>query len=1048
MRRLGFTTLFAVALWCSAAHAQQTSTMIGKITDASTGKPVEGAVVVAKSPALQGEQVAATDAGGRYTITLLPPGTYSIHVEATGYKAFDQGNIVLPLQKTIRVNIALAPVAMVAKEVVVTAKQTATVDQGSTTVGVLLERELLEKIPLGRTYESALLIAPTTTGADTRVPIGFGGSTGLENAYFIDGFNITDPARGYSTTALPIEFLEQVDIKVGGYMPEFGRATGGFVNSILRSGGNEFHGDVFFNYSGRWLEATREINKSGAIGSRNQIGHQSDVGFAIGGPIVKDKLWFFVGFDPQFTSTVRNRHIFRQFADPSNPMAYRMLNETDPVQSQLAVQRFDQQTNLYRFATKFTYAPTPDQRIALSYFGVPGTSSGALFDARSEPQSIMGTTEFGTQNAVLNYFGKFFDKRVQVEATAGYLRDVTVVKPLVTGFPGVGTYGAGFPNIPEPVCIQDPTMRIPTCPIGSAYSMGGRYFEDEVVQRGNVAVKVSFLLPRNLVKVGADIEWNTFSSKFRYSGGQRDGLWAREGRRDINGDGVLDPELVRRAEQRGFVLRGPRDEIIRTQEPVLQRAFTRNIGAFIQDSVTLLDNLTLNAGLRWEMQQVYGTEGPRTCADLTLSPDDPNCPHVMNTVLTLNKNFAPRIGLIWDPLKDGRTKIYGSYGIFYESVPANLGVRALTYNDVFIYRRESMRGTGLNSFNFFGGHPTEVADDIRPQYIHEWLAGIEHEIAPSYRVGFNYLKRTMGDVIEDLSVDLGNEYFLGNPGAGPLARGAGGLIEQLRRNPNLKVPSQCRFADPSNINSLYCTGDFPPAIRDYDAYTITFEKRQTEEQPWQVKFSYTLSFLRGNYPGLFYPTIGQDDPNLSQQFDLPHLLANRLGDLPNDHRHMIKLFGSYNFARVGLPGLTLGLALNAESGSPIRYLGADIYYLTGESYITQELAGRTPWIISADAFLEYGFKITKDVRLSFNAVVFNMFNFQEALRVDQNYTLDAVCPLAKGQSLADLKTAVDVDTITQTCIPGDASPTVNPNFKKPLARQLPVSARLGLKLTF
>src|SRR2546428_9631190 len=103
MRRLLVPATFAALLWCSAAYGQQTSTMIGDITDASTGKAVEGAVVVVRSPALQGEQVGATEASGRYVITLLPPGVYSIHVEATGYKAFDQGEVTIPLSKTIRV---------------------------------------------------------------------------------------------------------------------------------------------------------------------------------------------------------------------------------------------------------------------------------------------------------------------------------------------------------------------------------------------------------------------------------------------------------------------------------------------------------------------------------------------------------------------------------------------------------------------------------------------------------------------------------------------------------------------------------------------------------------------------------------------------------------------------------------------------------------------------------------------------------------------------------------------------------------------------------
>src|SRR5262249_34731730 len=146
------------------------------------------------------------------------------HIEATGYKPYDQSNIVVPLQKAIKVNVAVAPVTLLAKEVVVTAKQTATVDHGSTTTGIVLEKEFLEKVPLGRTYDSAFLLAPGTTIQDARVGVGIGGATGVENNFLVDGFNTTNPGFGRLGLTLPPEFVEQLEVKIGGYMPEFGRA--------------------------------------------------------------------------------------------------------------------------------------------------------------------------------------------------------------------------------------------------------------------------------------------------------------------------------------------------------------------------------------------------------------------------------------------------------------------------------------------------------------------------------------------------------------------------------------------------------------------------------------------------------------------------------------------------------------------------------------------------------------------------------------------------------------------------------------------------------
>jgi outer membrane receptor protein involved in Fe transport len=1080
MRRLGLFGAFAAMLWCSAAYGQTTSTMIGDITDASTGKPVEGAVVVVKSPALQGEQVGASEATGRYMITLLPPGTYSIHVEATGYKAFSQGGIVLPLAKTIRVNVALAPVAVVAKEVVVTAKQTATVDQGSTSVGVLIERELLEKIPMGRTIESTLKITPGSADTDARVPTAFAGATGLENTYLIDGFNTTDPRRGEGGTTMPIEFMDQIGVMTGGYMPEFGRATGGIMNAVLKSGGNEFHGDIFFNYSGSWLQAIPDQLRTGALGSRSINKATMDFGVALGGPIIKDKLWFFVGFDPTVSLADVSRFIYRRYADPADPFSYLQKSPADPdnpyVESLMRRQIYNLSTQIYRYAAKLTWAVSADQRLALSAYGDPYKTSGPMINVRAgEPSTFLGSGEGGTHNVTLNYTGKFWEKRIQVEAMAGYQRTIERTTPYATGQNWIRWQTGYEAQLPEPVCAQDPSMRIATCPMPSPeYYMGGLYSQDETAERGSLAAKVTFFLPRNQVKIGADMEWNTFSSRFAYTGpvpqnAQRD-YWLYSRRRDLNGDGVADQEMYRRTEGRGYVLRNPDNTPRYLNDIVAQKAFSRNFGLFLQDSWNILDNLTLNAGLRYEIQQLYGTEGPcinddgKPCTEADFA--DPNV-NKYASILTLNKNFAPRVGLIWDPLKDGRTKFFGSFGVYYESVPTNLGLRALSPLDVFYRNRRDFYDRGaypgpypLGSPSWFGGSATGIIDNISPQYHYEWIAGVEHEVIPSYRVGLSYTKRVMGNVIEDLSVDDATTYFLGNPGKGPRALGPGGEIERLTRNPGARADSHCRyrtFDDDGNpvLASLRCTGDFPEAVRDYDAWTLTFEKRRTEDQPWQFKLSYTLSWTRGNYPGLFYPTIGQADPNLSQQFDIMRTLANRSGDLPNDHRHAIKFYGSYEFSKVGVPGLSIGIGLNILSGMPVRYLGADEIYGQGEVFITSELAGRTPWYVQADLFVEYGFNLTKNMRLSFNAQIFNFLNLQEALRVDENYTAESVCalgPRAPGQSmqqyLATLRVFDDFDPITGACIPGERAPALNSNFFKPIARQAPISARLGVKLTF
>jgi outer membrane receptor protein involved in Fe transport len=146
-------------------------------------------------------------------------------------------------------------------------------------------------------------IAPTVTRSGLRDATGrdrdpsVAGASGPENNYILDGVNVTDPAFGGSGANLPFEFVQEVEIKTGAYGPEYGRSTGGIFNVITKSGGNQFHGDVF-GY-GTTKSLVREVKNFPFTGSAFTGFSEADVGGDIGGPIVKDKLWFFGAFNPQ-----------------------------------------------------------------------------------------------------------------------------------------------------------------------------------------------------------------------------------------------------------------------------------------------------------------------------------------------------------------------------------------------------------------------------------------------------------------------------------------------------------------------------------------------------------------------------------------------------------------------------------------------------------------------------------------------------------------------------------------------------------------------------
>ncbi|RME43365.1 MAG: hypothetical protein D6795_19560, partial [Deltaproteobacteria bacterium] len=257
-----------------------------------------------------GEQTALTDEDGKFTIYGLPPGEYTIYIEHEGYKPLEQGGIVLHSDRTVKVFLALIPEAVAGKEIVVKARAPV-VDQGSTTSGTVLSKEFIEAIPTGRDFSAALSVTPTAN--DDGLGVTFGGASSPENNFLVDGVNVTDPAFGTQGTAVNMDFVQEIEVKTGGYEPEFGRATGGVVNVVTKSGGNEFEGDVFFNMTGSGLQGTpRNLGEiSNAVVNKTDLDISTDFGFDLGGYILKDKLWFFVGFVPFYRKDIVTKQYYR-----------------------------------------------------------------------------------------------------------------------------------------------------------------------------------------------------------------------------------------------------------------------------------------------------------------------------------------------------------------------------------------------------------------------------------------------------------------------------------------------------------------------------------------------------------------------------------------------------------------------------------------------------------------------------------------------------------------------------------------------------------------
>ena len=1066
----------------SVALAQGNAVLTGTVTDAASGKPVADVVVTATSPALQGEEIVVTDGSGLYRIPQLPPGVYTLRLEKEQFKPYSRGDITLRVDRTIRLNVQIQPEAIQAEEVVVVGKSP-TVDVGSTTTGLSVGKDFVNNIPFvqpngsgTRSFESLASVAPQVVG--DAYGFGINGTTSPENQILIDGVSVNDPALGINGANLPVDFVEEVNVITGGYLPEYGRATGGVLNVITKSGSNEFHGSVFGNFTPGALQGPTPsiVTDANTFTFQNKLWNSGDFGVELGGPILKDRLWFYAGFSPSLFRARRTRVTNQLSFDKDSTGQYYANNAAGdevaandpsctPGASGVSPCRLSRPTTdangnqlyspipdgtnyrfndarAYNYIAKLTFLISSNQNLALSVSGANTTFNAPTFNAKQ----LAGTAITADNLDVsLKYTAGFLDKHLLIDATAGWHHQLSVQGPNDGSQIGDTTGAAGTPGVvlrkSSPIGYGIRTLEtLPTsadgycdpkypelCPATSAsttYNIGGAfYMQTALLDRFQGKLQLTYLLQaagHHVFKAGADVARTSYNLVKGYGGGDL--------LRDSGSGGAF------RDYRRYAYLSGP-DELV-PFDPVKANPASTEIGAFIQDSWSILDVVTVNAGLRYDQQYLYGGDG--------------------QLGLSLNGMWSPRVGIIYDFTQRGQSKIFASYAKYYESVPLDIADRSLTGESQAGFNRaksanatrqgcdpitdiKQANGACLDKNNYTSlasatdpsqlalvtGHGKSPVDpNLSPQNGDEVVAGAEYEVIQDGRLGLSYTKRWINTIIEDMSRDEANTYFLGNPGYG-IAK------------------------------------DFPKATRDYDAVTLYFSKSFSDL--WQAQVSYTWSYLRGNYNGLFRPEDGQLDPNINSDFDLVSLLANRTGPLSGDRTHVIKAYGAKEFVVNGSFSLVLGLAYNGRSGAPLNYLAAQILYGPDQAFVLPRgSAGRGPWIHSIDGKLSGVIKVTKENAVTLSVDIFNMFNFAGATSQDETFSTVEVLPYTPpaGSTLSPQEAACIAGS-NPNCVPSlkkfdaDTGTAVqatkadfNPNFKRVTSYQQPLTVRFGVKVTF
>jgi hypothetical protein len=418
--------------------------------------------------------------------------------------------------------------------------------------------------------------------------------------------------------------------------------------------------------------------------------------------------------------------------------------------------------------------------------------------------------------------------------------------------------------------------------------------------------------------------------------------------------------------------------------------------AYAQDSWAVTPNLTVNLGLRWEQFRVTNTDG--------------------KTFLSVSDQIAPRLGVVWDLSGTGRSKVYGSFGIYH--LPVSTAVMGHNqvgewtwYRDWFpleggILPDGSPEAVGPQIGEtqlFFNGEVPDprlfVDSSLDPMSQDELIVGYERTIGANWTVGMRMMARRFNHAIEDIDISRALWEVYGYEPCSPenFPSPGCGFYSTLRiTNPGTDFHGSFDLDGDLQPDEVVLTADelgIPEPIRNYRAVELTFQRRFANG--WMLQGSYTLSRLEGNYGGTVNSDIGQDLPNLNIDFDLAGQMEHSRGYLPNDRRHNLKLFGAYqwNF------GLQLGGNFWYRSGRPVNGFGMHptdpwtqawskdgplngpySFYNTGEA-CPRGCGGTTPGTWALDLSARYDFAalgVAWYARLD----VFNVFDNDEVVQIE------------------------------------------------------------------
>lgn len=1035
-----------LGLFAPVLLAQETTGGLqGTVKDA-TGAVVPHAKVVVTGTALVGSKEVVTDSTGYYRFSNLPPGSYTITATAQGFETLRRQGLVIGVGHLPTVDLALSVGAV--KTVVEVNTQGPVIDTTTVTTLTNIPQEELQNTPHGITFQSVIQFAPMarneplagmsingqgsggqggsmpgSSGNGNSFGYSIGGAADSESSYLVEGQDTENISGGYSKANVPMDFIQEVEMKTSGVGAEYGGALGGVINVILKKGGNDFHGEVFSTYESSGTDGNpvtaflRYDPTQGPSGRTDQpiqtYQAQKDhfrtvqPGVVVGGPIVKDRLWFVTGFNPLYNSRARTVN----FTPSSNP-------ETSAAGSQYFTQ--DRQT--YYGYVRLDAALTSKIRVFGSWLDQFGRETGQNLPI-GDPIPSESTYLNLSVNSPLAAFSHGIGSS-SPNATYNVGADITLTQKLVattkfgyffenyhdfgwqTSTPNLnwGVPGEGADdNNGNLLSVSAPGLSLPggtnTQPYNASYTLFNadkhyQFNQDVAYFRSGWGGTHNFKFGYQLNHLSNVINQNgNVPQSFVYPGPVSSGITYSA---LTAPGGAACTALIAQwggcAGQFGFLTIQDFATILETSTGQPTPASDWNHALYAQDSWTIGKKLTLDLGLRIEKESLPAPGGIKVSAI--------NFPW--------SDKIEPRLGAAYDVTGTGKMKLFGSYGIVndvmklllaqtswgaqaYEDCTYPLGpdgpkgtgtFTTADYNMGIVFKNNRACPTAPANVgaNFSNGVPTvltnynaagntqlienvnfrpwePVAPNVKPYRQHEYVIGYDYQLSQNWALEARYDRRRLDHVIEDASLSdtaWGEIYSVVNPGEGVNSTIDGYATFLASLGEGFGLTGEGYEFNAEAFGTCPSCPANPKAIRNYDGVEIRLSK--TMSHGYSGTFSYTYSSLWGNYPGLTTTDqtdggiTGRNSPDTTRSFDEPfyYFGANGKssdGPLPTDRPNVFKGDVYYQLRWKQRQSTTFGLFQAMYEGSPVS---SWIDLLHGESnggpYEATYIYGRGNWV--------------------------------------------------------------------------------------------------------